>query len=215
MQEKDLKVNKEASRLQLQLSQVTEALMFPSSPVTGVVQRVFVKEGDVVNPGQELAVVVQDESADPVTAVAYVPKNIADKVSKIEPSVLKIGNKNYEEYPTFVSTDAVQGNSYAIYFDVPQDLSSKTTEKGYIDVLIPVGYPDTTNTATYVPIDAIYQTSESSYLFVKENNKAKSRKVILGDVYGIYVEVIEGLRDGDQVILTRNVIDSDPVQTSE
>ncbi len=47
----------------------------------------------MVSPGQELAVVVQDASADPVTAIAYVSKNIAEKVSKIEPSILKIGIK--------------------------------------------------------------------------------------------------------------------------
>jgi multidrug efflux pump subunit AcrA (membrane-fusion protein) len=214
LQQKTLNVNKEAARLQLQLAQVAEALMYPSAPVTGVVQRVFVKEGDVVSPGQQLAVVAQAAKNDPIRAVAYVPRNLAERISRIEPSVLMMGDQRYEEYPYFVSGEAVQGNSYAVYYAVPDSFSSSITEKGYITVEIPVGYPDTTSSATYVPIDAVYQTSDSAYLFVNEKGKAKSRKVSLGDVYGTYVAVTNGLQDGDQVIVTRNVIDSDPVQVS-
>ena len=215
LQEKTLNVNKEAARLQVQLAQVAEALMYPATPVSGVVQRLFVKEGDVVTPGQQLAVVAQDAGSDPIKAVAYVPRNVAEKVSRIETSVLQLGNESYAEYPYFVSGEAVQGNSYAVYYDIPESFSSAVTEKGYVSVAIPVGYPDTTTSATYVPIDAVYQTADLAYLFVKEKGKAKSRNVILGDVYGTYVAVVSGLHEGDQVIVTRNVIEGDPVQVSQ
>lgn len=211
LQQKTLRVNKEAARLQLQLAQVGEALMFPASPIQGIVQRIFVKAGDVVAPGQQLAVVAQNAEGDPITAVAYVPRNIAEKVSLIEPSVLQFDNESYELYPYFISTEAVQGNSYAVYYAVPESFSPLITEDGYITVDIPVGYSDTTVTATYVPIDAVYQTADSAYLFVAEKGKATSRKVSLGSVYGTYVVVTNGLKDGDQVILTRNVIDGDTV----
>lgn len=81
LQEKMLGVNKEAARLQLQLAQVTEALMYPSAPISGVVQRIFVHEGDVVSPGMQLAVVSQGAGKSSTIAVAYVPEEIARKVS--------------------------------------------------------------------------------------------------------------------------------------
>lgn len=214
LQEKMLGVNKEVARLQLQLAQVTEGLMFPSTPVTGIVQRVYVKEGDVVAPGAPLAIVAQAAEEDPITAVAYVPQSVAAKVSFIEPSILKIDSQTYEVYPSFVSTEAVQGNSYAVYFSVPDSFSGSLTEDGFIDVDIPVGYADTTASAVFIPIDAVYQTSERAYVFVIKANKAESREVRLGKVYGKYVEVASGLGDGDQVIVTRNVIDGDPVDIS-
>jgi multidrug efflux pump subunit AcrA (membrane-fusion protein) len=212
LQERTLNLGKESARLQLQLAQVTEALMFPASPVTGVIQRIFVKVGDVVAPGAQLAIIAQNAEEDPITAVAYVPANVAEKVSLVETSILKLGTETYEEYPYFISKEAVQGNSYAVYYAVPDSFSSTTTDKGYIDVEIPVGYADTTMTATYIPLDAVYQTSDSAYLFVNDHNKAKSRQVTLGNVYGNYVEVVSGLKDGDRVITTRNVIDGDTVQ---
>jgi multidrug efflux pump subunit AcrA (membrane-fusion protein) len=211
LQEKMLGVNKESARLQLQLAQITEALMYPSSPVSGVVQRIFVKEGDVVAPGAPLAIISQNADEDPITAVAYVPSDIASKVSRVESSILHIGDVSYEEYPYFTSSDAVQGNSYAVYYAIPDNFSSALTDKGYIDIEIPIGYANTTAAALYVPIDAVYQTSDAAYLFFNDKGRAKSRKVTLGQVYGTYVAVTSGLHDGDQVILTRNVIDGDKI----
>lgn len=121
LQEKMLGVNKEVSRLQLQLAQVTENLMFPASPLSGVVQRIFIHEGDVVTPGEKLAVVGNDSSSNSITALAYVPGDIATKISRVEPSILMLSASTYEEYPYFISAEAVQGNSYALYYALPEN----------------------------------------------------------------------------------------------
>ena len=41
-----------------------------------------------------------------------------------------------------------------------------------------------------------------------------SQEVVLGEVVGSYVEVIEGLNEGDQVILNRNIIAGDSVKSN-
>lgn len=214
LQEKSIEVNKEVSKLQLQLAQVTEGLMYPAAPFNGVIQRIYVREFDSVAPGTLLALIVQDTGDDPINAVAYVPLNIAQKVSHIEPSTLHLGNQTYQEYPYFTSIEAVQGNSYAVYYNVPESFTNEITDKSYIEIEMPVGYADSSAASTYVPIDSIYQTQDTSYLFIVEKGKAKSVKVTLGNVYGNFVEVIKGLHDGDQVIKSRNVIDGDSIQVT-
>jgi multidrug efflux pump subunit AcrA (membrane-fusion protein) len=214
LQEKMLGVNKEAARLQLQLATIAEAEMSPSSPISGVVQRVFVREGSVVTPGEKLAVVGRgDKSGGDVIAVAYVPGEIARRVSRVEMSVLVSGDRRVAALPYFVTHEAVsQGNSYAVYYAIPDDLAGELTDRGYIDVEIPVGYADTSGVVVYVPVDAVFQTGTEDYLFVERQGLAKVRKVDLGSVYGAYVEVKKGLRDGDQVIVSRNVVDGDRVE---
>lgn len=214
LQEKMLGVNKEAARLQLQLATVAEAMMSPSSPISGVVQRVFVKEGSVVSPGTQLAVIGKgDNSGGDVIAVAYVPGEIARRISMVEKSVLVNGDRRIGTLPYFVSTEAVQGNSYAVYYAIPDNLAGELTDKGYVDVEIPVGYADTSGVVIYVPVDAVFQTGAEDYLFVEKQGVAKVRKVDLGSVYGAYVEVKSGLKDGDQVIVSRNVVDGDRVES--
>jgi multidrug efflux pump subunit AcrA (membrane-fusion protein) len=120
-----------------------------------------------------------------------------------------------EVYPYFISQEAVEGNLYAVYYVVPDNFTTKVTEKDYIAIDVPVGYAKTTITATYIPIDAVYQTTDVAYLFTNEKGIAKNRKVTLGNVYGGFVEVKKGLRDGDQIVLTRNVLDGDRITASE
>ncbi len=210
LQEKMLDINKESAHLQLQLAQISEALMYPVSPVKGTIQRIFVKEGDVVAPGVQLAVISQAGTNGTITAIAYVPGDSAARVSRIEPSIVHIGNATDSIYPYYISTEAVQGNLYAVYFAIPQQYTSDLTEKDYITIDIPIGYANTTAAISYVPLDAIYQTTDMAYLFVAQQGKAKSKTVKLGNVYGEVVEVY-GLQDGDQVIITRNVVNGDPV----
>lgn len=213
VQLKQLQINLEVSRLQAAVAQINESLMFPSAPFAGTVQRVFVKEKQQVSPGTPLMIISQTENTKPITAVAYVSADVAKKVSRIEPSVLHIGDKStYTSIPTFVSTEAVQGTLYAVYYPIPQEQSSAVTSEGYISVDIPVGYADTTMIATYIPLDAVYQTRDSAYVFVTRENVAQSKEVQLGHVFGRFVEVTEGLKNGDTIILNRNIIAGDIVR---
>lgn len=211
LQEKTLALTKEASRIQLQIAQVNESMMYPSAPFLGVVQRVFVKEGQSVNPGTPLMVIAGDSSADPVTAVAYVTREVAQKISNLEQSTVHIGDESFSAYPTYVTQEAIQGTLYGVYFLLPDEYNNKVSEKGYIQIELPIGYYDTASAAPFLPIDVVYQTKEQDYVFVIKNGKAVSRRVVLGQVYGSFVEVKNGLSTGDQVIESRSVIAGDKV----
>jgi multidrug efflux pump subunit AcrA (membrane-fusion protein) len=211
LQEKILDLNREISRIQLQIARVVEAMMFPAAPFSGTIQRIFVKVGQQVNPGTELAVLTQDQGNDPVIALAYVSQDIAKRVSRLEPSILHLDGATISSYPTFISEDAIQGFLYGIYFDVPDQYMTGVIEKGFIQVDLPIGYFDTASVIPYIPIDAVYQTKDKSFVYVIKDGKAEAKQLILGNVYGSYVEVEKGLGDKDRIILNRNVIAGDLV----
>ncbi len=215
LQAKQLDLNKELSKLQLQIAQVNEASMYPAAPFNATIQKVFVNVGESVGPNTPLMLIAQAAEYDPTTAVAYVPQSVANRISKLEPSILHVGNTTIEAKPTFVSTEAVQGSLYAVYYTVPNENAAAMTNKGFITVDIPVGYYETGATVPFVPLDAVYQTSKGAYVFVANNGKAKSRPVTLDEVYGRFVQVRSGLQNGDNVIVNRNVIDGDSITTSK
>lgn len=214
IQDKAIDLSRDISRLQFAVAQVQAAAMNPSAPFAGTIQRVFVKVGQAIQPGTPLAVISQTVEEDPIVAVAYVPSDIARKASYLEPSVLSIGKFSYEAFPSYITQDAVQGTLYAIYYPIPDNYSGFVTEAGYISVQLPVGVFDTGAVVPYVPIDSVYQTQTDAYLFVNEKGKATSKKVVLGNVIGRFVEVNSGLNRGDAIILDRNVISGDPVQVN-
>ncbi len=213
VQAKMLDMNKEVSRIQLNIAQVTEAMMFPSAPFNGTVQRVFVKVGQQVNPGAELMVLSENAEEDPITAIAYVSGDIAKKVSQLDSSVLHIGGLELLSQPTYVTKEAVQASLYGVYFDIPDQYNDDLTEKGFIQIDLPIGYADTSSSIPYIPLDAIYQTKDQNYVFVIERGFAASKEVELGEVYGSFVEIESGLSNAESIILNRNIIAGDKVET--
>jgi multidrug resistance efflux pump len=209
IQDKMLDLNKEVSGLQLSLAQLNESFMHPVSPVAGTVERVYVTPGQSVTPGTPLLTISANDVD--ITAVVSVPNQIAQSVSRIETSMLHIGNKSVPVMPRYISQEATDGQFYTIFYTIPAEYQRILTNAGYISIDIPIGLPDTGKTIPFIPLDSLYQTQEEAYVYVMDHGKVKSKTVTLGNVYGRFVEVTSGISDGDLLILDRNVVAGDRV----
>lgn len=210
VQQKALDLNKEVSRLSLVLAEINEGLLHPVSPVGGVVERIFVREGQAVNPGMPLVQVSGQSNS--LMAVALLSKEMADGISKAQVSTLHIGKDSLDEVPFYVSQEATDGTLYTAQFQIPQEYSSGVTDKGFISIDIPLDFPKTGGAVPFIPLDSVFQSQDQSSVFVAVNGRAETRIIKLGQVMGGFVEVEEGLKPSDQVILDRNIIAKDPVK---
>lgn len=210
IQEKSLDLSMEMSRIQLRMAEIAESLNYPSSPVAGSVQRVFVRSGQLVNPGTPIATISGASSS--YVARAFVPASYAQSISRTEPSTIHINKKTSELLPHFISQDAVEGSLYMITYKIPEELARGLADKSIVTVSIPVGSADTTSAQPFIPIDSVYQTADRAYVFVAEDGKAVSKEIETGTAFGSFVEVVAGLGTSDSVILDRTVIDGERVQ---
>lgn len=210
IQEKALKMNKEVSRLSLVLAQINEAIMFPSAPFSGVIERVYVKPGQMVSPGTPLAQIKCDSQN--LIAVVLLSREMSKGISKASPSTLRFGDEAYTAVPFYVSEEATDGSLYSAQYSIPEKYSSNVSDKGYITIEIPIDFPSTGSTVPFIPIDSVFQTQDQAFVFIAKDGKALSKRVKIGEVLGRYVEVKEGLSESDQVIINRNVIQGDPIK---
>lgn len=211
LQQKSLDMTLELSRLQYNLALVTEANMYPSSPFAGIVDRILVHVGENVSSGDTLANI--SGSTQHIEIVVNAPENIAKNVSRIEPSILTIGDRNIEMIPFYVSQDATNGTLYSIIYQLNDSLASKLTDAVYVNVNMPVGTGDTSNEVPFIPLDSVVQTQEEAFVYVVDKKMiARVKKISLGQIQGKFVEVLNGLPYDSQVILNRNVIEGDKVQ---
>lgn len=209
LQEKSLTLNKEVSRLQVSLAYINEAMMYPASPFSGTVERVYVNKGQLVNPGTVLATVTANKVS--ATAILTVPEKIAKILTKGVPSELIINDKKIAVTPYYISSQATDGQLFSVFYDVPEAYQADVTDEEYIGITVPVNPVKTTATDPFVPVDAIYQSQEEAFVLVFNKGKAQTRVVKVGKVYGSYVEVLSGISSGDQIILDRNVVAQDKV----
>ncbi len=212
IQQKMLDLGRETSRLGLALAQINEATMYPSAPFDGVIERVHAVVGQSVAPGTPLVTISGTNKK--TTVIAYVPRDIAEKVSKIESSRIYVGKKVYEALPDYVSTEATDGLLNVIIYTLPDDATSLLTDSSYIRIEVPVGYADTMSTIPQIPIDNVFQTQDGAFTYVTENGKAVARRIELGDVLGSFVTVEKGLKAGDHVILDRNIVAGDQIHVN-
>ncbi len=215
LEEKSLELNREMSRLNLLVSQISESLLYPVTPVSGVIERVYISYGQNVKAGDPIATITGDEGT--LRLVALVGSNLAKQISRISPSVIHIGSEAIELTPQYVSNEPTDGAMHAVTWILPETYASKLTNASYVSVEVSVAGPKTTAAVPFVPLDAVFQTQSGAYVFVAsasadKKQTAASKSVTLGEVVGSYVYVSRGLTEGDQIIVNRNVIAGDPVE---
>ncbi len=213
LQERTLDLNRDLAELNVRINQVNESLMYPVAPSAGTIERIYVKVGQAVTPGTPLASIRNDVNM--ATAVLLVSQEIAGQLSKTEPSYLKINDQKVAAMPRSISSEPTDGGLFSVIYPIPQTYAAELSNNSFVQIDVPVGVNYANSSYPFIPLDAVYQTPTSASVFVAEKDGndtvAKSRAVKLGNVYGEYVEVIDGLQTNDQVILDRNVIEKEKV----
>lgn len=210
IQEKSLAVGLLVSKLQLTLAQVNEAMMFPATPFKGVVEKVHVRIGEAVNPGQILATISGVQGK--IILDAKVPANTAKNISKLEESEILINGMVIKSMPAYVSGEATEGQMYSVIYHVEDQYQEFFTDNGFVSISIPVGIPDSNAVVPFIPLDSIFQTQDESIVYLSKNGKALARKITMGQVQGSFVAVTEGIGNDDEIILSRNVVEGDTVR---
>lgn len=215
LQERSLNLAKQVADLNLKLARIGESLYFPTTPCDGVVERVFVKVGQSVSPGTPIAEIQADTRQ--MSLVVPLSVDLANQVTVAEPSYLVTADHKTSLTPRFVSTQPTEGALAAVFYTIPAEVSKSFEGQTNVSVEIPLGVGSINVDSVFIPLDAVYQTQDKSFVYVvslKDNQKiATTKEVILGDASGRYVKVTNGLTTNDQVITTRGITDGDVIRT--
>ncbi len=211
------KNNKEAAekgvaalREQLEMNKI-------KAPVSGSVEEVNLKVGQMASPGMPAIRVVNFSSVKVVTdiAEAYAPK--VKPGARVIISIPDL-NKDIESKVDFTSKYINPVNRTF--------LTEIRLKPGQIDyranMIAKVRINDYNNPeAIVVPVSVVRETANDRYLFVAENQDgkvvAKRRTVKLGQTYNGMAEITEGLKPGDKIITTgfNNLEDGQPLQVNK
>lgn len=207
LQEKALDLSLKTAGLQLQLANIQESFMFPASPINATVERIFVKEGQMVTPGTPLLVLHGDQKLQIITKI---PFDLAQTISKNKTSSIELGEQNIELIPTHISIDVTDGNLASVLYDIPDTFQNLVANNSYAQITISLEKTLENNNSYYVPIDAVHSVIDGSIIYVTDGAKAKTIEVDLKNIRGSFAEVVSSnLGKYDSVITSRNVSDGD------
>lgn len=171
------------------------------SPISGKIIRIFVKQGDYVKAGQILAKV---QNSGMVNLKVNVPKTklksfgtIKDANFKPEYSeeIYSVKNENGRRVETgAISTEI--SPYLELYFEIPNN--GDFIPYSYCEVFLKSAYRE----AISVPVKSIMESEGNYLVYVQEAGETyKKREIIIGNSNGKRVEIIEGLKEGDIVVV--------------
>ena len=199
-----LKAKNDKERLEKSLEtanfQLTKANVY--APISGVVDVVFAKSGEMVGAGTPIAQILDVRT---VKVVANLPENYLGVVKKGEQVTIKFPALN-EERKARVSLIGRTINPANRTFEVEVELNNKTgmLKPNLLSLMMINDF--TQDDAIMVPLVVIQQeVSGKNYVYVKEEGKegliAKKVYVETGESYQGNIVITEGLKGGEELIV--------------
>ncbi len=197
----------EQSALSLELSTKNDAVLKPRVFVSGVVESIRVKRGDLVTTGQILATVVSKNGA--TTLEAFLDPHTANLFAPSTEARLIIGSETVTLLPTYFAQSENENGLFSVLFTLSPELAKKITNGEYLRIALPLA----TSERILIPIDALSQDDTHASVLVAVDGVAVARTVTLGTLYGSFAEILGGLNREDQILLSRSLVAGGAVRT--
>ncbi len=168
------------------------------SPMDGFISTLNVKEGQIATNSQPAATIVE---MDEVCLQINVVENIVNRLQvgqEVEANVPAAFDDYIASTISYISPTAdIRTQLYAvkIYID-NSDQKIKPGMNGQVQLSM-----DTVDSAIVIKGDAVLDKEDKKVVFIVEDNTAIEREVITGLDTGDYIEIKEGLKEGENVVI--------------
>ncbi len=193
---------REAARAQLAQAAQQSAYTVVHAPFAGIVAAREVEPGETVTPGQPLLSVYAPSE---LRIEVLVPQSRAEAIRR-DPraTVLLPGGREVapSDVIVFPAADPISHSvNVRVLLPVQDPLPTPgTTAKVVFAAEVGIAEEDATAWLVRIPASAIAQRGELSGVYVKRDGRITLRQVRIGARAGDRVEVISGLRPGDQIV---------------
>ncbi|GIW22037.1 MAG: RND transporter [Candidatus Sericytochromatia bacterium] len=189
----------EALQAQLELLKIQLSKTYIKSPVSGIIDKLNVDKGELLNPGTPIAEIIR---IDKVKLVGGIPEKEISNVKYNDKVKIKVSAYPEKEFYGNIQHIASNADKTSKTFDVKIIIDNKNNllKPGMLArfLMLRKKYND----AILIPSSAVIQTENSLIVYVEKNEKVTERKVKLGNYFGNKVLVLEGLSEGEKLVTT-------------
>jgi membrane fusion protein (multidrug efflux system) len=187
--------NLQASKKALSALRQQANLYRITSPISGTIDQMDLKLGQVAQPGTTGIRIVD---ADVLKVKADVPESYAGRVGTGNNVQIVVPDAN-DSLMTKVTFAAKAIDPTSRSFAVEIKLPARKTLRPNMTAIIKIADYSKAN-AIAIPVKAVQRSEDGDYVFVNENGVAKRKVVKVGVTYGGQSEILSGVKAGDQVV---------------
>ncbi|QQL51383.1 efflux RND transporter periplasmic adaptor subunit [Mucilaginibacter ginkgonis] len=206
------KTTLEASQKALASLRQQAAMYTIKSPISGTVDQMDLKLGQVAQPGQTGIRVV---NADQLKVKVDVPESYSGSVGTGNSVKVVVPDAN-DSLVTKVTFAAKAIDPTSRSFAAEIKLPARASLRPNMTAIIKIADYNKTN-AIVVPVKAIQKSEGGDYVFVNQNGVAKRKNVKVGASYGGKSEIVSGLSAGDQLVTdgASDIEDGDRIKVAQ
>jgi RND family efflux transporter MFP subunit len=198
---KDAQHALDAARIRVQQSgqQVGEGAI--KSPISGIVTAKNGEVGEYANPGQALATIVDIYT---LKAVVFVGEKDVYQLKLGQAATITadvLPGKSLSGRVSFISPVGDENHNYRVELSVSNP-SAELKAGTYIKVAFDLGKDFK---ALQIPKIALVEGTKNPYVYVVNGDQAFVRKITVGRESGENIEVLSGLKEGDEVVTTGQI----------
>ena len=200
-EKQESEANAATYRSELQLAEINLSYAEIRARYTGVITRRHAEAGSYVQVGDPVVSMVADESLEIEADVPY--KRLAGLLpGTLTRFTLDDGSEHWAVVRAVVPTENPLTRTRAVRF-IPEfgETERPLANEQSVTVSVPLGAPRDVLT---VHKDAIIKRGGQSIVYVVQNGSAERRPISLGESVGSRIEVLNGLGDGDVVVVRGN-----------
>ncbi len=207
----EIKYNYENTKIQASQikQQIADGII--TAPISGVVIRKSLEEGEFVNPGTPIGTIVDVSH---LKATVQVSEKDVYKLSKGMAVTLRSDiypTKVFKGVIRYISPKGDESHNYPVEITVANENQAALKAGSFVRVAFSL---KGSSTALQIPKVTLAEGLKNPYVYVISGNKAVVKKLVLGREIGENVEVLSGLTEGEEVISSGqiNLTEGSPVE---
>jgi len=170
------------------------------APVSGIITAKNINRYDYVSAGSEIAEI---SSEGQLKTTIYLSSFEVDKVKEGDSVLVSSADKEYSGEIESVSLVANSNNNrYEVQIKSSESLISEANKPAKIKITLNLNTFD--ENIFFVPLSAVSIGQQRNTVFLEENGIAKIVEVEMGQTVESQVEIVSGLKNGDELIVENN-----------
>ncbi len=172
------------------------------APIRGTITKKNVEAGEFVNIGTAIATVVDISRLQSFVMVSEKNVYSLKKGMPVKIHTEIYPDKVFNGTIRYISPNGDESHNYEVGITVEND--SRVSLKGGTFILVDFEVANSAS-ALQVPKLSLVEGLKNPYVYLVEGNKAVTRKVVLGRDLGENIEVLDGLKEGEQVVTSGQI----------
>ncbi|MBN2307085.1 efflux RND transporter periplasmic adaptor subunit [Candidatus Peregrinibacteria bacterium] len=196
---KDLEISTLSNQLRLAEKSLEDNKII--STIHGSLSELTVEEGDYISPGTRLGKVIRYEQ---VKVIFYVAQDVADRLTLGHSFTFSVSSSDVHDFLGVVSQITPAADSVNRKIQIEGLVINEghfLTPGMLVNLSFDISAATFDPAKIYVPMKAVIFAQNDRYVYVVENGRAERRKIEVGEVYGSWIEVMQGLAKTDELIV--------------